>query len=97
MPDFIVQWLGDPEYGGADDFEPSRGHMLITASGAADAAQAAVELWRTDQPEHYGPGTVVGVQEVVDPPPVWRYTLQGDGWVRWIDDRTSRAREDDLT
>lgn len=74
-----VAFMGDPDYG-YDRWEeairyPSHG-LMIEAHDASTAASRGIAEMRGQDPDgvreegFYGEGTVVGVQEIVKPPPV---------------------------
>lgn len=71
---WTVAFLGDPDYG-RDTWEMATGSVVIEAVDASTAAKRAIAQWLRDdltarEEGWYGDGTIVGVQELVEPPPV---------------------------
>lgn len=92
MRKWRVRWLGDPEYGGLDSWENSAlgiDETIVDAIDAGSAAHKAMISWRKEDAFYvneegwYNDGTVVGVQEVVEPPPVKKF-IQKNGRMRYM-------------
>jgi hypothetical protein len=81
MRRWCCRFLGDPDYG-RDRWEDAT-PTVIEAVDASTAARKALARWRSADAEQvrlegwYGDGTIVGVQEVVDPPPVRVFVKAG--------------------
>lgn len=79
MTTYEVRWLGDPPYGGRDEWPEAAdadNPTLVDCPTAVEAVPLAIAQWAlqdiptADDPLPYGEGTVIGVREVVAPPPV---------------------------
>ena len=84
VPSWDVRWLGDPDYGGCDAYDDalrSQEPTIVQAVEARDAVAQALSRWRQEDDEPYGDGTVVGVREVVQLPPVRRFSVRDGGYV----------------
>lgn len=78
-----VHFLGDPEYG-RDSWEyataDGQAPTIIEAANAGTAVRKALVQWKredvTCEEGWYGEGTIVGVQEVLPPPPVKTFVVE---------------------
>lgn len=78
-----VRFLGDPEYGRDEWDRAANGDTThIVAEDASTAARRALSRWRAADPfgtkeeGFYGPGTIIGVREVIEPPPVKTFIVE---------------------
>jgi hypothetical protein len=68
-----VRFLGDPEYGRSTWEGESSSATEVTALDSSTAARKALARWRAQDDNEdgwYGDGTILGVREIVPPPPV---------------------------